>query len=356
MNVDLDLYTDYLLTSFGQSSATGLSRLVDNTLSHDSITRFLSNNNFSGKTLWQKVKPLVREYETEDACLVFDDTIVEKSRMSESSINCYHYDHSKGRTVKGINILNCFYHSEYSFEETPFRIPVDYKIISKDIHYCDIKTKKEKRVASYTKNELFREMIERALLNGLKFKYILADSWFSSSENMRFIHRKKKYFIFDMKSNRNVVLSEKERNLGAWKRIDELNIPENTPVKVWLKDLAFPLLLVKQVFKNKDLSTGTRFLVSNDFSLSADDFTTRYKKRWSVEEYHKGVKQNAALGKSPARSVKAQSNHLFAAMMAYVKLEKMRLKHAVNHFAMKAKIYLAAQKAALKELAKMKAA
>jgi hypothetical protein len=82
-----------------------------------------------------------------------------------------------------------------------------------------------------------------------------------------------------MKSNRKAALSEEDRNAGRWTRIDEIGIPDNAPVKVWLKDLEFPVLLTMQVFTNKNQSTGVRFLVSNDFSLSDDDFTTLYKKR-----------------------------------------------------------------------------
>mgnify|MGYP001476658139 CR=1 FL=1 len=40
----LDLYSDYLISSFGQTSATGLSRLTDGAVSHDRITRFLSES------------------------------------------------------------------------------------------------------------------------------------------------------------------------------------------------------------------------------------------------------------------------------------------------------------------------
>lgn len=129
-----------------------------------------------------------------------------------------------------------------------------------------------------------------------------------------------------------------------------LDIPDNTPVKVWLKELEIPVLLIKQIFINKDQSTGVRFLVSNDFNLSNDDFTTIYKKRWSVEEYHKSLKQNAAIAKSPTRTLKTQSNHLFASIFAYVKLEKLKFFQGLNHFAIKSKIYLAANKAAFKEL------
>jgi len=42
MNTIMDLYTDYLLSSFGQVTATGLSDLLDGSLSHDKVTRTLS--------------------------------------------------------------------------------------------------------------------------------------------------------------------------------------------------------------------------------------------------------------------------------------------------------------------------
>ena len=351
----LDLYTDYLLSSFGQTSATGLSRLVDGEISHDSVSRFLSENNFTSKTLWQKVKPIVRKHQEEDACLIFDDVIVEKPYTDENEMICWHYDHAKGKTVKGVNMLNAFYHTKGMNESEPLRLPVGFEIILKTILFCEIKTKKEKRISPTTKNELMQEMIAQSIHNQLKFKYLLADSWFGSAANMRFIQKKKKFFIFDMKTNRMVALSEKDRNAGHWTRIDKIDIPDNTPVKVWLKDLEFPVLLTKQVFTNKNQSTGVRFLVSNDFSLSDSDFMTLYKKRWSVEEYHKSLKQNTAIAKSPTRTLKTQSNHIFASIMAYVKLEKLKFSSKMNHFAMKYKIYLAAQKAAFKELAILKA-
>lgn len=151
-----------------------------------------------------------------------------------------------------------------------------------------------------------------------------------------------------MKSNRLAALSEEDRKKGRWTRIDELEIPDNKPVKVWLKDLGFPVLMTKQFFTNKDNSTGYRFLVSNDLSLTDDQFTSIYKKRWSVEEYHKSLKQNASIAKSPTRTVKTQTNHLYASIMAYIKLEKLKLANKMSHFVMKTKIYQQALKTAFK--------
>lgn len=99
-------------------------------------------------------------------------------------------------------------------------------------------------------------LVKQAKANQLKFKYILADSWFASVENMKFIEEKKKYVIFDMKSNRSAILvsqsSGKPTTKSQWTSISQLDIPDNTPVQVWLKDLDFPVLLVKQVFKDED--------------------------------------------------------------------------------------------------------
>ena len=96
-------------------------------------------------------------------------------------------------------------------------------------------------------------------------------------------------------------------------------------------------------------------MVSNDFSLTNEDFLTTYKKWWVVEEYHKSLKQNASVAKSPTRTVKTQSNHLFASILAYIKLEKLRFTNKLNHVALKTKIYQQALKATFKELTLLKA-
>lgn len=350
----LDLYTDYLISSFGQASATGLSNLVDGVINHDKITRFLSQSNFASKDIWLSVKSLVREHQTEEGCLIFDDTIVEKLYTDENDLICWHWDHSKGRSIKGINVLTAFYHSHKYKQNQPLRVPIAIESIKKTISFCEIKTKKVKRISSISKNELMQQMIVQAIANGLIFRYILADSWFASVDNIKFINQKKKFFIFDMQSNRLAALSEKDRNIGHWTRIDELVISNNSPVKVWLKDLENPVFMTKQVFTNKDDSTGVRFLISNDFSLTDEQFTTIYKKRWGVEEYHKSLKQNVSIAKSPTRTVKTQSNHLFASIFAYIKLECLKFANKMNHFALKTKIYQQALKTAFKELTILK--
>ena len=341
----LDLYSDYLLCSKGQTTATGLSAIADGNISHDRITRFLKSEYFDEKTLWKKVKPVVRANEEENACLIFDDTIIEKPHMDENEIICRHFDRTENKAVKGVNLLSSFYHCENMGQTV--RLPTGFRIIAKTEEYIDKKSGEKKRKSAETKNEMMQEMIKRHIQNQVKFRYILADSWYSSAENMRFIEKKGKVFIFELKDNRQVTDSEKKRNQGAFERLDQLKISEGNGVKVWIKDLEFPVKIFKQVFTNKDGSNGQRFLVTNELTLTGGQFKTLYKKRWSVEEYHKSLKQNASVGSSPARTERTQSNHIFAAISAYVKLEMLKHKAGLNHFAMKAIIYLASMKAAM---------
>jgi len=89
---------------------------------------------------------------------------------------------------------------------------------------------------------MMQEMIKRHIQNQVKFKYILADSWYSSAENMRFVEKRKKVFIFELKENRLAADSESKRDQEAFGRLELLKISEEKPVKVWIKDLKFPVI------------------------------------------------------------------------------------------------------------------
>ena len=58
------------------------------------------------------IKKTVREIETDEGVLIFDDTLQEKPHSKENDLICWHYDHCVNRSVKGINLLNCVYYSK----------------------------------------------------------------------------------------------------------------------------------------------------------------------------------------------------------------------------------------------------
>ena len=191
--------------------------------------------------------------------------------------------------------------------------------------------------------------------NNIAFGYVLTDIWFGSADNMNYIHKDiSRDFVIPLKSNRKVALSLADKKNGQYQVISTVDIEPNTVLEIYLEGVEFPLLLVKQVFTNGDGSNGILYLVTSDISLDYTQITTIYKKRWKVEEYHKSLKQNASLEKSPTKKEITQSNHFFACLYSFIKLETLKSTSKMNHFALRSKIYVGALKQAFKELQMLK--
>jgi SRSO17 transposase len=245
--------------------------------------------------------------------------------------------------------LNCLYHAG------DVSIPVAFEPIRKPVRYCDLETRREKRRAEVTKNELVRSMIDTCVKNRINFRWVLFDSWYGSAENMRHIKTKHgKEFVGALKSNRLVALSEEDRKRKRFVRVDRIEWKEGETVVGWPKGLDFPVRLARQVFTNKDGSVGILYLACGDLAADWNAVTTIYQKRWKVEVFHKSLKSNAALAKSPARRPNAQSNHIFASIVAVFKMECLKIRTKLNHFALRSKLYLKAVRSAFDELQELK--
>lgn len=344
----LDLYSDYLLASFGATTATGLSELLHGDVSHDQVTRYLSGQQKTAADLWLTVKRFVRTVQAETGVLIIDDSIEEKPYTDENEIVCWHYDHSKERNVKGINFVTALYQTK------AVALPVGFHLVAKTEKYLDRKTEKEKRRSPASKNEIALELIGQAVRNRLPFRFVLFDSWFSSKENMMKIKGElHKDFICPIKTNRKVAMSLAAKLKGQFHRVDTLELEAEATREIYLEGVSFPLLLAKQVFTNEDGSTGTLYLVSSDTTLSFDDLTTSYQRRWHVECYHKSLKQNVSLEKSPTHTERTQTNHFFAALCGFIKLEMLKVDTKLNHFALKSKLYIKALHSAFSTLREM---
>ena len=123
----LDLYTDSLTVSFSYTTATGLSKMLNEEINHHKVTRFLSGSEFTSKDLWYQVKSVIRKIETDEAILVRDDTVEEKKWTDENELIAWHFDHSTNKMVKGINMLNTHYISQ------GYAVPLGYELITKPI-------------------------------------------------------------------------------------------------------------------------------------------------------------------------------------------------------------------------------
>lgn len=349
-----ELYVDYLLANRGQVSSVALGEVLGEVMSHDHITRMLSQPELDQKEFWKLVKPLVREIEQDVGCIVVDDFFVEKPHSTPNSIITVNWDHARQKYVLSINVLNFLYTVGQGTET--INLPIAFEVISKTESYVDAKTGKQKMKSSKTKNEMLRERLKILKdQNQIKFGYVLWDTWFSAAENMVFVVKDlKKHFVGAIKDNRKVALIGENGVVGQSKSVSQQEIQPEVVYRVRMESVPFDLFLVKKVYKNMDGSFGVVFLVTSDGDLTAEQISQLYQKRWKVEESHKSVKQNLGIAQSSTKMERTQKNHLFAAMFGLVQFEKLKINFKMNHFALKRKIYMAALKAAWAELQLLK--
>ena len=341
----LELYSDYLISSFGLTTATGLATLLQGSVSHDQVTRFLSEPAATSAELWQRVKPHVRSLQGDDGVLIVDDSIAAKPYTDENELICWHYDHVQGCNVKGINFVSALYHRHN------VSLPVGFELVTKTDWYIDPKTQEMKRRSVLSKNELYRSLLRQAVLNQILFAFVLNDIWFASAENMRFVKLElHKEFVMPLKANRKVALRQIDQRLGRFVSVETLSLEPDSPLVIYLEGVAFPLSLIKHVYTNADGSQEVVYLVCSDSTMSAAQLQALHQKRWNIEPFHKSLKQNASLTRSPTQTVNSQTNHLFASFCGFIKLELLKRTTGLNQFALRTQLYQQALQAAFQAL------
>lgn len=143
-----------------------------------------------------------------------------------------------------------------------------------------------------------------------------------------------------IKTNRKIALSKKDKLSGEYVTDSELELKKDITYTVYLEAVEYPLLLIKQIFKNNDGTKGVRYLVSSDQILTYDNIIAIYQRRWKVERYHKSMNQQVALGKSLTKRVRIQSNQSLAAIYGFFKLEFLSIKAKLNQTAPRSKTYI----------------
>ena len=338
----LELYTDFMLVSSGEVTATTFSKVINGKYSHDQLTRFLSKNEFAEEEHWRYIKPIIKKYESEEeGILAIDDTLLNKPYSNLSDLVCWHYDHTVGGLRKGIQMLNFLYYIKDETKE--ISLPIAYELIHKPISYSDIKTRRVKRKAVYTKNEIMKDRLSIIVKEQkVKFSYVTADMWFSSVDNMTFIHNElKKKFVMGLKSNRNIALTKEDFINENWCKMSDIDMEGCYTHLIYVKGIDFPLSVIKLVPKNRDDSKSTySYLVTDDLTLNYSEIHAVYQKRWKVEEFHRSLKQNAKIEKSPTRTLLTQSNYIFLAVYSFVKLEIIKQKEQTNHYALRQQLYI----------------
>ena len=302
----LDLYTKFLVANQNRYSGVELSKTSSQSLSHDSVSRWLSKEEFGPKDLWPHVKDMVKK---DRGYLIVDDSVLDKRFSRKNELVGIHWSGNEHRLISGIDLVNLVWTDG---EEC---IPTDY---------CIYESEKEEKK---TKNEHFRDMLTRAKKRMFKPLYILGDCWYGSVDNMKYINRLGWRFIFGLKENRQVSITK-----NIYVSVSNLDWSKKLIQKVWLKEYGF-VLVVKIVVKDDDI----RYAVTDDLSLTdMSTFKKHMDHRWNIETFHRGIKQTTGIEKCYSTLAKSQQNHIFASFVSFVKLEYTRLQTGMSWYEQKA--------------------
>src|SRR4051794_996869 len=85
-------------------------------------------------------------------------------------------------------------------------------------------------------------------------------------------------FIMAIKSNRLVARSEKDMKTSNFEPVEKRKLGKRA-VKLYLKGLDFPVLVVKKTFKHGRKTSGTLYPATSDLELGYEAIFNLYKRR-----------------------------------------------------------------------------
>ncbi len=178
----------------------------------------------------------------------------------------------------------------------------------------------------------------------------------SAKDNFDFITKHEKDFIAALKSNRLFATSLEYKHNGEFISVSELELSDKQSIRGYVKGYDNEVVIVRLIFTNKDGSTGVLNLIYSYTDLDVDAISTIYEKLCKVEEFHKSLKHNVDLAKSPNKTISTQSNHIYLSVLSFFKFECLQIKHKINHFALRSKLLIKANQIACAELQYLKSA
>jgi hypothetical protein len=312
----------------------------------DAYYRFKNNSSINWRTLLRiiakRILKIVNERgeNTGIKCLILDDTLLMKtSRFSEGVSKIY--DHAKHGFFWGYRLLQIGLWDGKSFIPLDFTLhrekgsnkkkPFGMTITQKREQFKkkrDNKSEgaKRKKELDKKKTKMAIQMLGRAVKNGFKAEYVLADSWFFNSELLRFVREigngsthlismakfgKTKYV------HKGKLINSKELKhslRGSQKRCRRLKA-HYIDCQVEYKEIPIKLFFVRYSGQ-----TGWKIITTSELTANFIKTLEIYSIRWSIEVFFKEAKQHLQLGKSQSRDFDAQIADITITLIQYLLL------------------------------------
>ena len=284
-------YIDFLIATPTVYSATEAARVQPegaDVPAHDAFTRLLHRLEPDAATLWREAAAQV---ERRGGILVVDDSTLDKPYARKIELVHRHWSGKHHAVVEGINLITLLW------TEGDRHVPVDYRVY-------------DKAEDELTKNDHFRALLETAHERGFAPACVVFDSWCGSLENLKQIRGLGWIWLTRLKANRQVNPDRSGSRPVA--RVDA----DATGAIVHLKGYG-PVRLFKIVAPDGDIA----WWASNDLHMPSLTRVRFAGYAWTIEHYHRGIKQFCGIERAQVRAARAQRNHIGLCLRAFLRLE-----------------------------------
>lgn len=255
---------------------------------HDAFTRLLHRLEPDPTTLWHEAKAQV----TLDAgLLVFADSTLDHLSARTIELVCRHCSGKHHKVVRGINLMTLLW------TDGDRHLPVDYRLF-------------DKGQDKLTKNDHFQAVLEEAHRRGFQPRCVAFDSWYASLPNLKKLRSFNWIWLTRLKENR--LVNPDRQGLQA---ISGVEIGVDGRV-VWLA--GYGLI---RVFKIVATDGDIEYWATNDLQMSELERVKWASYAWTIENYHRGLKQFCGVERSTVRAARAQGNDIGLALRAFLRLE-----------------------------------
>ena len=248
---------------------------------------------------------------------ILDDTLSHKPFARKMEMAGKHYDHLNGRHENGHSIVTSGFHTNNYF------LPHDLEIYQR-------KEDIEDKAAFKTKNQIACEMINVMSKQKRVFCFVF-DTWYSNKSIIKKIKDKNKHFVTQIKSNRNVTLSRREKAV----RDHAKHIKENQYKELDIDGRKFklfsssayikgigPVLLLfcKMWMDDNEKWSDVHYMITDLLSFSEEHILRLYLIRGGIESFHREAKQHLGLESYQIRKSRGIARYLFLVMLTYALL------------------------------------
>ena len=339
----LMLFPFFVVRNAYQYSGSSLSRLFS--CEKDMFYRFMNDGNVKWRKLLyamnlQLLRKISRSSETQNdrpVCLIIDDTDAPKSGRKCELIGKV-FSHIEHKAILGYKCLTLLYTDGLS------QLMLDFSLHGEEGRKPDRKQglsdkerkarfiedhsgeAVEERIKEYTmkKTDKAIEMVKYAIKRGIRFDYLLVDSWFTNADFVRLItSRHIKCHLLGMIKLGKTKYHTKWGELNANQIIKRLQkeglVKHNATLKCsyCTIDVKFAGTTVRLFFSKRGRKGRWNGLLTTDLSLCFLKAYRTYATRWTTEVAYRDMKVLLDLGKSQSVHFSAQIASFTLTMMQY---------------------------------------